>query len=140
MRRTIFSAVMAGVFGAMLVLPISAQAPRYNVSWVAGPPGQEQTYTGTTTFSVDAKGAVTGKLALTAPVGVNGTLAGTVVKDTWTFEYAYEIPDQMCSGTIKGTAKIAEARKSIQGTAVIGGGCTPEPFNSTFTFTLPEKK
>lgn len=140
MRRTIFSAVMAGVLGAMLVLPISAQAPTYNVSWVAGPPGQEQTYTGTTTFSVDAKGVVTGKLALTAPVGVNGTLAGTVVKDTWTFEYGYQIPDQMCSGTIKGTAKIAEGRKSVKGTAVIGGDCAPEPFNSTFTFTLPEKK
>ncbi len=140
MRRLILSGVMATVLGAMLVLPISAQAPTYNVSWLAGPPGQEQTYSGTTTFNVDAKGMVTGKLALTAPAAVNAALSGTVEKDTWTFEYGYEIPDQMCSGTIKGTAKLGAGRKTIQGTATIGGGCVPEPFNSTFTFTLQEKK
>lgn len=140
MRRAILSGVMTAVLGALIVLPISAQAPTYDVSWVAGPPGQEQTYSGTTTFSVDAKGVVTGKLAITLPAAVNAALSGSVVKDTWTFEYPYEIPDQMCSGTIKGTAKVGEGRKTIQGTAVIGGGCAPEPFNSTFTFTRQEKK
>lgn len=138
MRRLI-SAGLAVVMGAMLVLPLSAQAPTYNVSWIAGPPGQEATYTGTTTFVVDAKGNVTGTMALTDPVVVRAALAGTVAKDTWTFEYSYEIPEQGCTGAIKGTARIGADRKKIEGTALIGGGCAPEPFNSTFTLTLKEK-
>lgn len=138
MRRLI-SAAVAVVMGAMLVLPVSAQAPTYNVSWIAGPPGQEATYTGTTTFVVDAKGNVTGAMTLTDPVAVKASLGGMVAKDTWTFEYSYEIPDQGCTGVIKGSAQIAEGRRTIQGTALIGGGCAPEPFNSTFTLTLKEK-
>lgn len=140
MKRLVLTSVAAGLLAAMMVLPGAAQAPTYNVSWLAGPPGQEQTYTGTTTFAVDAKGVVTGKLGITVPTAVNAALAGTVVKDTWTFEYGYEIPAQECSGTIKGTAKVADGRKTIEGTALIAGGCTPEPFNSTFKFTLQEKQ
>lgn len=136
---------MTGIAAGMLlaltvIVPASAQAPTYNVSWIAGPPGQEATYTGTTTFAVDAKGVVTGRMALIDPVGVNAAISGTVAKDVWTFEFGYEIPDQMCSGTLKGTGKVAADRKAIQGTAVIAGACVPEPFNSTFTFTLQEKK
>lgn len=130
----------AALLALTVIVPASAQAPTYNVSWIAGPPGQEATYTGTTTFVVDAKGVVTGKLALIDPVGVNAAISGTVVKDVWTFEFGYEIPDQMCTGTLKGTGKIAAGRKTIQGTAVIAGACTPEPFNSTFTMTLQEKQ
>lgn len=140
MRQRFVAGMAAVVMGAMLVLPGSAQAPTYSVSWLAGPPGQEQTYTGTTTFVVDGKGVVTGKMTLTSPATVTGTLAGTVAKDTWTFEYPYEIPEQQCSGTVKGTAKVAAGRKTIQGTATIGGGCVAEPMASTFTFTLQEKK
>lgn len=127
------------VLALTAIVPAFAQAPVYNVSWIAGPPGEEATYTGTATMNVDAKGVVTGKLALVDPVGVNAVLSGTIVKDVWTFEFPYEIPDQMCNGTLKGTGKVADGRKTIQGTAVIGGGCVPEPFSSTFTFTLKEK-
>lgn len=130
----------AALLAVAVIMPASAQVPTYNVSWIAGPPGEEATYTGTTTFVVDAKGAVTGKLALIDPVGVTATLGGTIVQDTWTFEIGYEIPDQMCTGTLKGSAKVAAERKTIQGAALIAGECAPEPFNSTFTFTLQEKK
>lgn len=141
MRVKLMTGIAAVALLALTVIvPASAQAPTYNVTWIAGPPGQEATYTGTSTFVVDAKGVVTGKMALIDPVGVNAAIAGTIAKDTWTFEFGYEIPDQMCSGTLKGTGKVAESRKTIQGTAVIAGACVPEPFNSTFTFALQEKK
>jgi len=141
MRVRLMTGIAAVALLALTVIvPASAQVPTYNVSWIAGPPGQEATYTGTATFVVDAKGGVTGKMVLVDPVGVNATIAGTVANDTWTFEFGYEIPDQMCSGMLAGTAKVATGRKTIQGTAVIAGACTPEPFNSTFTVTLQEKK
>jgi len=130
----------AAALALTILIPVSAQAPTYDVTWVAGPPGSEATYTGTATMSVDAKGVVSGKLALTSPVGVNATLAGTVVKDTLTLEFPYQIPDQGCDGTIKGTAKVAAGLKVFEGTAMIGGACTQDqPFNSTFKFTLRGK-
>lgn len=141
MSARLISGLSAAVALALtVIMPVSAQAPTYTVSWIAGPPGQEATYTGTSTFNVDAKGVVTGKMALIDPVGVNAAIGGTVANNTWTFEFSYEIPDQQCTGVLKGTGKIGEGRKTIQGTAVIAGACVPEPFNSTFTFTLQEKK
>jgi hypothetical protein len=137
--KKMISAAVAFAIGAVLVVPVFAQAPTYSVSWIAGPPGQEQTYTGTTTLSVDGKGMVSGKMALTAPATVTAALSGQVTKNVWTFEFPFEIPDQMCSGTIKGTGKVAEGRKTVEGSAVISGACAPEPFNSTFTMTLREK-
>lgn len=138
-RRLMIRLAVAAVLAMTVCVPASAQAPTYNVHWIAGPPGEEATYTGTTTFAVDAKGAVTGKMSLVDPIGVSAALAGTIDKDIWTFEFAYEIPDQLCTGMLKGTAKVGEGRKLVQGTAVISGACAPEPFNSTFTFTLREK-
>jgi hypothetical protein len=76
-------------------------APTYDASFAVG----DQIYTGSTTFQVDGKGVVTGTMKLTAPVEVNATLAGAVKSGTWTFEYPYQIPAQMCDGTVKGTAK-----------------------------------
>ncbi len=141
MRARLFSGLaVAGALALTVLIPVSAQTPTYDVSWVAGPPGSEQTYTGTATMAVDGKGVVTGKLAITSPEAVNATLTGTVAKDTWTFEYPYEIPVQGCTGVIKGTARIGAGKKTVEGTAMIGGGCAPEPFNSTFKFTLQEKK
>lgn len=131
---------VAAALALTVLIPVSAQAPTYAVNWVAGPPGSEQTYTGTTTWAVDGKGVVTGKLAITSPAAVNANLSGTVAKGTWTFEYPYEIPEQQCTGVIKGTAKVGAGNKTVEGTATIGGACAPEPFSSTFKFTLQEKK
>jgi hypothetical protein len=137
----------AAIVGAVLVVAtvgLGAQAPKtepvYDVTYVAGPPGQEQSYTGTTTFNVDAKGAVTGKMAIANPTTVRASLAGTIAKGTWTFEYTYEMPDQGCTGSLKGTADVPADRKVISGKVLIGGDCSPEPLNGTFTFKLQEKK
>jgi hypothetical protein len=141
MKARLFSRLaVAAALALTVLIPVSAQAPTYDVNWVAGPPGSEQTYTGTTTWAVDSKGAVTGKLAITSPAAVNAVLSGTVAKDTWTFDYPYEIPEQQCTGVIKGTAKVSADKKTVEGTATIGGGCAPEPFNSTFKFTQQTKK
>lgn len=137
----------AAIVAAVLVLAgagVGAQAPKvepvYDVTFVAGPAGQEASYTGTSTFVVDAKGVVTGKMAIVNPTTVRATLSGQLAKGTWTFDYTYEMPDQGCTGSLKGTAKVTEDKKAISGTALIGGDCSPEPMNGTFTFKLQEKK
>lgn len=138
--RLLTGFAVATALALTVLIPVSAQAPTYDVTWVAGPPGSEQTYTGTATMNVDAKGVVTGKLGLTSPVAVNANLAGSIAKDTLTLEFPYEIPEQMCTGSIKGTAKVVTGLKTFEGTAMIGGACTQDqPFNSTFKFTRREK-
>jgi hypothetical protein len=136
--------VMAAALVVMGMVAISAQAPKaepvYDVAFMAGPAGQEAAYTGTSTFSVDAKGVVTGKMAIVSPTTVKATLAGNVDKGTWTFEYGYEMTDQGCTGVLKGTGTISADQKTISGSVVIGGECAQEPMNGTFTFTLQAKK
>lgn len=131
----------------LLVLPIlvvcslsgAAQAtqtaPAYDARFNVG----EDVYSGTTTFVVDAKGVVTGTMKLLQPTEVNAMLAGAVKDGTWTFSYGYEIPAQGCSGTVSGAAKVDAAMKSVTGTVTIGGGCTEEPMQATFSFTRREK-
>ena len=137
----------AAVIGAVLVMAaagLGAQAPKvepvYDVTFVAGPPGQEASYTGTTTFNVDAKGMVTGKMAIANPTTVRANISGQIDKGTWAFEYTYEMPDQGCTGSLKGTGSVPADRKVISGKVLIGGDCSPEPMNGTFTFKLQEKK
>jgi hypothetical protein len=123
---------------------IGAQAlkvePVYDVTFIAGPPGEEASYTGTTTFNVDAKGMVTGKMAIISPTTVRANIAGQIEKGTWTFKYTYEMPDQGCTGSLEGSAPVPADRKTISGKVLIGGECSPEPMNGTFTFKLQEKK
>ena len=139
MRAVIVAAVlvMAGV-------GIGAQQPKaepvYDVTFVAGPPGQEASYSGTTTFNVDAKGVVTGKMAISSPTTVRANIAGQIEKGTWTFKYTYEMPDQGCTGTLEGTGAVPADRKTISGKVTIGGDCAPETMPGTFTFKLQEKK
>ncbi len=130
--------VAAGMVG------MSAQTPApeavYDVSLLAGPAGEEGIYTGTTTFSVDAEGMVTGTLAIVSPTTVRAKLAGRVDTGEWAFEYPYAMTDQGCLGVLTGTAKVPADKKVISGSVAIGGDCAPEPMNGTFTFTLQAKK
>jgi hypothetical protein len=129
--------VLAGFVAAVSLQGAQPAAATYDAKFTTA---EGQLYTGTTTFAVDAKGAVTGKMRLIDPAEVTGTLAGTVKDGTWTFEYPYEIPAQMCSGTVKGTAKVSADRKLIEGKGVAGGACTnDQPLDLTFTLTLQAK-
>ncbi len=137
----------AVILGAILVMAgaaLGAQAPKvepvYDVTFLAGPAGQEASYTGTSTFNVDAKGVVSGTMAIVSPTTVRAAISGTIAKGTWTFKYSYEMPDQGCTGTLEGTAAVPADRKLISGKVLIGGECSPEPLNGTFTFKLQEKK
>lgn len=118
------------------VLQGAPAAPTYDAAFVLA----EGTYTGTTTFSVDPKGVVTGTMKITSPVAVDGTLGGSVKDGIWTFEYAYAIPEQGCSGTVKGTGKVSADKKKIEGDATIGGACVEMPMASSFSFVRQEKK
>ena len=108
------------------------EPPTYDAKFTTA---EGQVYTGTLTFSVDAKGAVSGKMTLVDPVEVTGTLAGTVKGGKWTFEFPYEIPQQGCTGVVKGEADVPADRKVINGKGVAGGGCAEQPIDLTFTLT-----
>lgn len=108
-----------------------AAAPVYDVAFVL----EEGTYTGTTTFQVASNGAVSGVMKLVSPTVVDAKLAGTVKNGTWTFEYTYSIPEQGCTGTVKGTAKLEKDASLVKGEVTIGGGCTEEPLTATFAFS-----
>jgi hypothetical protein len=113
-----------------------AAAPTYDVAFALA----EGTYTGTTTFNVDAKGEVSGAMKLTTPIVVNAALAGAVKGGTWTFEYGYTIPEQGCSGTVKGTGKVSSDKKKVEGDVTIAGACVEAPMAASFTFIQQAKK
>jgi hypothetical protein len=127
MRLLVMSALMV-MSGAMQTRPAE---PVYDASFVLA----NGTYTGTTTFNVSRAGEVTGTMKMVDPQIVDAALAGTVKGGTWTFEYAYTMPERGCSGTVKGTATVAADRSTVKGEAMIGGACTEEPESGTFTFT-----
>ena len=133
--------VLAGaIVAAGWVQQSAGPAPVYDATFSVTTDNGTQAYTGTTTFVVDAKGVVTGKMNLTQPTAVEGTLSGTIKGGTWTFEYPYSIAEQNCSGTVKGTGTVPADRKAISGTATILGGCTSQPLAAPFAFKLQEKK
>lgn len=140
MRGAVRSGMVSAVMMVAAVAAAGAQAPKaepvYDVSFTVGPAGEEAVYTGTSTFNVDAKGMVTGTMAIVTPTTVRANLAGQIAKGAWTFEYAYEIPDQGCTGVLTGTATVPADRKVISGTATVSGDCAPEPMHATFSFTL----
>jgi hypothetical protein len=133
--------ILAGVVMATGAWQGSAPAqPVYDAKFTVTTDNGEAVYTGTTTFVVDAKGVVTGKMTLTTPIAVEATLGGAVKAGTWTFEYSYAIAEQNCTGTLKGTGTVPADRKTISGAAMVLGGCVQQPLSSTFSFTMQEKK
>lgn len=118
------------------MLQTAPAAPTYDAAFVLA----EGTYTGTTTFAVDAKGAVTGTMKLTSPMTVDATLGGAMKDGVWTFEYVYSLPEQGCSGTVKGTGKMSADKKTISGDVTIGGACVEVPTAASFSFVKQEKK
>ena len=71
--------VLAGaIVAAGWVEQSAAPAPVYDATFSVTTENGVQAYTGTTTFVVDAKGGVTGKMNLAQPTAVEGTLSGTI--------------------------------------------------------------
>lgn len=113
----------------------ASNAPVYDAAFVL----DQGTYTGTTTFAVDRKGVVTGTMKLTSPIAVDAALGGSVKDGVWTIDYAYSIPEQGCSGTVKGTGKVAEGGARVSGDVTIGGACVEMPMPASFTFVRQAK-
>ena len=132
--------VLAGLLVAASAFQTAPAPPTYDAKFSVQTADGPQDYTGTTTFVVDAKGVVTGKMALNNPRVVTADIAGAIKDGVWTFEYQYAIPDQGCTGVVKGTAKVPADRKLISGSVAIGGGCAEQPLTATFSFTRQEGK
>jgi hypothetical protein len=113
------------------LLQAGSTAPVYDASFML----DQGAYTGTTTFSVDSKGVVSGKMQLTNPIVVDAALGGEVKDGTWAVDYPYTIAEEGCSGTVKGTAKVSADRKTVTGEVTIAGACVEEPVQASFTFT-----
>lgn len=137
MRRilwiSMFASALVGAGTPFVLAQSSEKAPAYDATVVVAP--DSTTYTGVMTFQVDSKGAVSGTMALTAPATVNGQLGGTVKAGEWTVEIAYTMPERSCQGQATGTAKVPADQKSITGVLHIGGACTQNPLEATFTMT-----
>lgn len=123
------------MISALLYAAGAMQAASRVVTYDAAFVLEEGTYTGTTTFEVGKDGKVTGTMKLTQPTIVDATLAGTVKDGTWTFEYTHTIPEEGCSGTVKGTATVEKDASLVKGQVTIGGACVEEPMQATFAFS-----
>jgi len=122
--------LFAAPLAASQQTPPAQAGPTYSATF-----SLDQEYTGTATFAVDAKGAVTGEVTVDPP-GVRLTLSGTVKDGVWTFEkLPYTIAAENCSGIVSGTAKVPEDRGVITGQIHVEGGCTEQPLDGPFTFT-----
>jgi len=120
---------------AAVQIPVAQPAATYSAKFTL-----DQEYTGTATFAVDAKGAVTGDVSVVDPIGVRLSLGGTVKDGVWTFDkMPYTIAEQSCSGVVSGRGKVPEDRGVITGQIHVEGGCTEQPMDGTFTFTKPPK-
>lgn len=126
--KVLMMAVLLYASGALQANP---KAVIYDAAFVL----EAGTYTGTTTFEIGKNGTVTGTMKLTEPIIVDATLAGAVKDGTWTFEYTYTIPEQGCSGTVKGTAAVEKDASLVKGEVMIGGACVEEPTPATFAFS-----
>src|SRR5262245_52373942 len=131
---------LAGLIVTATAFQATPAAPAYDAKFTVQTPDGPQDYTGTTTFVVDAKGGVTGKMSLNNPTVVTANLAGAIKDNVWTFEYEYAIPERNCTGFVKGTAKVPADRKLISGPVTISGACAEQPLTATFSFTRQEGK
>jgi hypothetical protein len=71
--------LVPAVLLAANLLQAGSTAPVYDASFML----DQGAYTGTTTFSVDSKGVVSGKMQLTNPIVVDAALGGEVKDGTW---------------------------------------------------------
>ncbi len=99
-------------------------------------------YTGTITLATSMGGMVSGQMALTDPLGVDGSIEGALVPDedgNYTMvdiTVTYTIPDVNCGGVGVGSGIIEEGGGAVAGTMEIQDDCQG-PISTTFTLTLP---
>lgn len=140
MRRflSISCAVLVAVasvttLSARQAAPAAPPSPTYDVLFDV----QGNQYAGTTTFTVDKTGKVTGTMKLTDPAIVNAKLNGEVANGVWKFAYAFTMDNQgqPCEGTVSGTAKLTADHAEAVGDVNISGTCSTDALVGTFKFT-----
>jgi hypothetical protein len=85
----------------------------------------ETVYKGTMDLAIDS-GKVTGKMVVTSPSEVTGTVAGTSKAGVMTLEFPYHMTERNCDGTLKMTITLPEKLGLATGT-MEAGGCGQEP-------------
>jgi hypothetical protein len=77
----------------------------------------------TLTLLEDSVGAVTGTLTTHDPA-ITGTITGTRAAGALTYSIAFTYPTQLCSGTVEGTAELANEGRLLVGGLRVSGGCS----------------
>jgi hypothetical protein len=80
----------------------------------------ESVYTGTMDLTVDA-GKVTGKMVITSPSAITGTVAGTSKAGVMNLEFPYHMTERNCDGTVKMTITLPEKLGPSKGTMETAG-------------------
>jgi hypothetical protein len=89
------------------------------------------------TLHEDSAGMVTGAVTTHDPA-ITGTLAGTRAGGTLTYTIAFTNPAQSCSGTIEGTAELANEGRLLVGGFRVSGECSgAEPEVGTLAVRRP---
>lgn len=104
----------------------------YAVEFVAS---DGQTYAGTMQLSTAEGGEVSGTMALTDPLAIDGSAEGLVVGAQLTITVSYTIPENGCSGVASGTGTIADGGGEVVGDVEIDDECGDAPLAAAFTFT-----
>jgi hypothetical protein len=92
-------------------------------------------YTGTMEVTTD-RGKVTGKMHITAPTEVTGTVAGTSTKNVLALDFPFFMTEQKCEGNVKMDATLPPKVGPASGTLEVVG-CGRDVTNKlTGTFDL----
>ena len=85
----------------------------------------ETVYKGTMDLAIDS-GKVTGKMVVTSPSEITGTVAGTAKAGVMNLEFPYHMTEQNCDGTVKMTITLPEKLGLATGT-MEAVGCGQDP-------------
>lgn len=92
-------------------------------------------YTGSMTLATAAGGMVTGSMNVTSPATITGSVNGTIAADTLTFESAYEIAENGCTGIVTGVGVIAEGGGAVNGSMDVYDECADQTLEGSFALT-----
>lgn len=114
---------VVGEFGCSRTAQPGDDGYRYNLAgrYASDMKVHETRYTGSMQLSTRPGGAVSGRMILTAPIGIIGELFGTVTGDSINFGGPYRTPD--CTGVLRGRGRITAGGGSASGSVYIDDGC-----------------
>jgi hypothetical protein len=94
-------------------------------------------YTGTMDLAIDA-GKVTGKMVVTSPGEITGTVAGTSKAGVMNLDFTFHMKEQNCDGNVKMTIALPEKAAPAKGTMEATGCGQNPPDKTTGTVELKQ--